>query len=635
MRALRSALVLVCALAACQRAASPELTLRPPPRIMAALPQLTDLQATAYLAPKDRAPLAGVALERGSDGESFAGFVAAEPGSYRLDVVFSGVFQGARLFIGRWRSDAFTIAAGDVVTPTFSQPLDTIGDPADRGDDDGDGLGNVDEILYGTHLDSGDSDGDGVADGADCDPADPASSYAIAESGSIEDCDGDGYLRPGLPLPTSSGAQIDCNDRDPTVNPAQQNCPADDQPPAISVLEPTPGQTLGCQRRIRARIEDASGIAGAHAEVTDLSGARARLTMRLASGSEYRTDLFYEVNGWIRPGAQTISVCATDSVGNTGCSDVAMNFAFRMPSASVLPQSVGNQSNPFDLTVAAAVAGGSIAAIALKRFDWQSGDDDVERSREIAVGDVAASSAVFHIDPGSLAQGIYLFYPVVTDDVGNQLGPDDTFAVDVAGDELVTAQEFAVCEFYDVDPLVPVRRLVVGPTAPTLMRAHLDEAIALAAGRDAGAALVEILGWGIQPDGGIALYQLSPEGDGKLWRYTFFNFTDDRQIEITWHSAADATGNPEVAVTEDSPWGYTFHPFAAAPATLVDSDAAAAAYAASAGCPAITGHESDRILYESNQPFTADDVVHIEASGSAFYWQATAVAPIDVLEGCQ
>jgi len=619
------------------RAAGPpaDFTLRPPPRVAAALPQLSDLQATAFMLPKDQTPLTGVALERGSDGESFTGFVAAKPGNYRVDIVFSGKFEGTRLFIGRWRSDAFTIAAGDVATPTFSQPLDTIGEPDDHGDDDGDSLGNVDEILYGTRLDRADSDGDGAVDGADCDPADPASSYAVAASGSIEDCDGDGYLRPGLPLPTTSGAEVDCNDRDPAINPGQQNCPADNEGPAVSVLEPSPGQALGCQRRIRARLEDPSGIAGAYAMITDLSGARARLTLRVASGSDYQTILFSEVSGWIQPGAQTISVCATDNAGNSNCVDVAMSFAFRMPSAIVLPQNVGNQSSPFDITVQAAVAGGSVASIALMRYDWQSGDVDVDRSLETTVGVVQASSASFHIDPGPLAQGSYIYYPVVTDDVGNHLEPDSTFSFDVVNGELATLQSINVCEYYSDDPVVPVRRLVIGPTQPTLMRAHLDQAIALAVGRDASADLVEILGWGVQPDGAIALYQLSPEGDGKLWRYTFFNFTDDRKIDVTWYSAAEGTTNPEVVVTENSPFGYSYHPFAAAPALLIDSDAVATAYGTSIGCPVVTGSDYDRILYQSNQPFTPDDVVRVEPDNSPYLWQATATAPITVISGCQ
>lgn len=631
-------LVVMDALAAgCHDAApAPGFTLRPPARVAAALPQLSDLQATAFMVPKDQPPLAGVALERGADGESFSGFVAARPGSYRVDIVFSGVFEGTRLFVGRWRSDAFTIAAGDVATPTFSQPLDTIGDPDDHGDDDGDGLGNVDEILYGTRLDSADSDNDGTVDGSDCDPADQTSSYPVAASGTIEDCDGDGYLRPGLPLPTSSGAQVDCNDRDPAINPGAQNCPADNEGPAISVLEPTPGQALGCFRRIRARIEDLSGVAGAYAQVTDQSGARARLTMRPAGGGEYQSDLFSEVSGWIRPGAQTITVCGTDNAGNSSCVDVAMTFVFRVPSATVLPQSVGNPASPFDLTVQATVAGGSIASIALKRFAAASADSEVDRSQETEVGTVAASSAVFHIDPGTLAPGIYLYYPVVVDDVGNALEPESTFTPDALGDQLVTTMIMNVCEYYSDDPVVPVRRLVVGPTESTLMRAHLDEAIAAAAGRDASASLVEILGWGIQPDGGIALYQLSPEGDGKLWRYKFFNFTDNREIDVIWKSAADATSsNPEVVVTEDSPFGYSLHPFAAALSALLDSDAVMAAYSGSAGCPAATGSDYDRILYQSNQPFTADDVVTVDPDSTTYSWKATAVAPLTVISGCE
>jgi hypothetical protein len=88
-------------------------------------------------------------------------------------------------------------------------------------------------------------------------------------------------------------------------------------------------------------------------------------------------------------------------------------------------------------------------------------------------------------------------------------------------------------------------------------------------------------------------------------------------------------------VEEGASCGLACHLFAAAPSALVDSDAATAAYAVSAGCPAITGSDYDRIMYMSNQPFSSDDVVRIDADGFSGFWKGAATQPTTVITACQ
>ena len=252
---MRGALFYSCCRHAWSRGAP--ATFRAPARLRQALAtSIGALEASAELVPEGATPLAAIPLDAGEDGVSFTGFIAATRGTYTLEIMFTGVFTGGseRSFLGRWPSDTFTVAEGDTVSPIFSKPLDTIGRPGDGGDLDGDGLGLIDELLWGADRTRADSDSDGLRDGDDCDPIDPARAYPIVSGGSIEDCDGDGALRMDL---TYKPGGTDCNDRDP----AKQICPIDDREgPSIAILDPMPDETVGCHRRIRAHITDPSGV---------------------------------------------------------------------------------------------------------------------------------------------------------------------------------------------------------------------------------------------------------------------------------------------------------------------------------------------------------------------------------------
>src|SRR5262249_18315582 len=157
---------------------------------------------------------------------------------------------------------------------------------------------------------------------------------------------------------------------------------------------------------------------------------------------------------------------------------------------------------------------------------------------------------------------------------------------------------------------VPVIQISVGPPriAAAKMRDHLNEAIAAAAMHDPMAGLVEIRGFGPESTGYVRLDDAAT-GDGKWWRYEFFNFTANRHIQVTWYAAAYTNPIPEVVVEENSPFGFSFHNFMHSPADLADSDEAARVYQMSAGCPQLTGNMNDSIRYLNDMPFSMNDII--------------------------
>lgn len=646
-----AALFAIAAVSAHCRGNEDSLEVRPPRTIMRALSIITELGAGAQLVPKGDAPLPRVPLTRGEDGSSFSGFIAAEPGDYTLELIFSGIHASSteRLFLGRWTSDAFTVVRGQSATPVFSQKLDTIGRPEDLGDTDNDALGLLDELLWNTDRTLTDSDGDFINDGADCGPTDRLDTFVIAPLGTIEDCDGDGSLRPDLPISTPGD---DCDDRDPSISPrAEDECgdglDRDCNPatcegdtgggPTITLLEPAASSTVGCHRRIAARIRDGAGVSGA--QVLFLDDAQPPMTVETVAlqaepNNVYATPtLDTATSVFLQEGPQKLLLRATSNRGASSEYPFSINFGLGVPVTTVLPAAIGEQTMPFQVTVNTSAPYG-IASISLM-MSRVAGDGSVARAAETMVGRVEEqNSGTFTIDPGPLAAGDYAIYPVVIDKIGNELRPGYEFSNDATAGATTDADYLCL---FDPGGDVPIRTLVKsGPPQPGFepakMRDHLAEAIAAAAARDANAQLVEIRGDGIQTDGFIALNQRSPEGDGKYWTYTFFNFTDERRVQVRWYSAAYEMTNPEVEVTEMDPFGFSFEPLAMVPA-LVDSDTAVLAYAMSPTCPPITGDDSQLIRYESNQPFSADDVVRVDVGDAT--WRATAVPPITVLDACE
>lgn len=621
-----------------------------PASLVRALSNIEALSATAELASNDGSGsrAAPVALVLGADGRSFSGFLPASPGAYALEVVFRGRPAGdaTPIFLGRWVSDAFTVVDGDVVTPTFSQPLDVVGREDDHGDDDRDGLGNLDELIFETDRTLADSDGDEVIDGSDCAPRDATERTTAARAGHLADCDGDGRLRPESPF-----LGDDCNDRDPDVHPGKRDDCSDaiDQDcnpatcrlggPSITLLEPTPNATVGCHTRIRARISDPTGVNNPEVLFVDDGTpptVEQQLVLLPAGGDEFATrELGVATVLWLENGPQRFFVRASDLGGTTRTATSTVIFQLDVPSASITPATIGTPSAPVELAVTAAAPAG-IASIRLMIAPVQA--ESVDRARETVLAQGTTSPLSFTIDPAAFTDGSYALYPIVTDRIGNRLEPQDSFQPSLQPDGTFVADAEYLCLFDAGVAAVPVRSLVIGAGStepPAKMRDHLSQAISEAAARDPAAVLVEVRGFGVGPDGVVRLDD-ALGGSGKWWRYVFFNFAADRLIEVTWYAASYGITNPEIVVTENSPFGFSYSPVLD-PAALVDSDVAAAAYSGAVGCLPLTGIESDSLRYENDQPFRNEDVIRIDVEGpggSSTGWKATATAPVTERSAC-
>ena len=105
-RAYRCAVGCLVVVAGCRASPDPSVSLRAPSVLKHALAKISTLEASASLVRQGGEAGAPLPLTRADDGVSFSGFVAAEPGVYTLEVVFTGSATVAtgRLFLGRWLS---------------------------------------------------------------------------------------------------------------------------------------------------------------------------------------------------------------------------------------------------------------------------------------------------------------------------------------------------------------------------------------------------------------------------------------------------------------------------------------------------------------------------------------------------
>lgn len=641
----RSARVLtpVCLLVAgCSSPAGSPARMEVPGVIRQALTAVTDLEATAELVAANGSRTDPVPLTRASDGVSFSGFIPADPGDYRLEVVFRGApaGQGGLLFLGRWTSDGFTVTAGATAEPRFSEPVDTIGRPGDAGDPDGDGFGNLDELLHGTDPTDADTDGDGVSDGQDCDPTDAADAFTIVSGGSIADCDGDGIRRPDVAVGAGGN---DCDDRDPTIHPGAEDdcadgidqdcnpstCPVNDvMAPVIAAVEPPDGSTVGCHTRVSATIEDDGNVAAASLYVEEpVPGQPVTIVMEQESGDTYRAaypfNIAASVDG-LTAGRHAVEVRAQDNGGNQTVEPVTYDFAFDLPTVtSFTPAVVGAQSGPFTVSVSAS-SGRTIASIQLMTKK-RSGSGTYQTDLATELGRATGSSGTFDVDPSTFEQGEHLLFLVVTDDVGNQLRPG-AIAVPIGGPDGLMIDADYRCIAAPTPPKMPARVLVVGQDAyqPATMKDLYDRAVAEAAATDPAAELVSIIGFGVRADGLVGLDDAASYV--KRWQYAFLNAGTQRALTVSWYTPAYTTTNPVIDpdagnVTADVPFPN--------PDALVDSDEAVSAYQQQ-GCPALAGGDDDYVLYHV---VDQQAVVTVNAAAGAT-WRGTATSPVVEIFGC-
>jgi hypothetical protein len=614
-----------------------------PGEVRRALANLSDLSATAELVKKDGTRQPMVALERAADGVSFSGFIAADPGDYQLEVVFEGVPAGRveSVFLGRWISDGFTITAGATANPAFSTALDTIGRPDDGGDPDGDGFGNLEEIIWGTDLSTADSDGDGVNDGDDCSPGDPANAFPIAAAGTIDDCDGDGVSRPDVRFGDGGN---DCNDQDATIHPGADDdcsdgldqdcnpstCPSNDvTAPMIGAIEPPEGSTVGCHTRMRATITDDGNVAASYVYMDEpVPGMPLSLYMMRENGDVFLAPSFNDYVNYtegLLTGTHSIELRAQDNGGNMTSKAVSYDFAYDLPQVtSMTPAELGTQSAPFTVDITATAPRG-VALLQLMAIQ-RSGGGTYNTALAIELGRATSGTGSFDVDPSELGEGEWLLYPLVTDPIGNELRPYQYPSPTGGVNGLEVSADFR-CIAMPSFPTMPARVVIVGGSngyTPVKMRELLPQALSLAASTNANAELVSIIGFGLRADGTVGLDDASSYI--KRWVFGFWDPTARRGMTVAWYTPAYITTNPVVDADDGSV--SEAMPFADS-GVLADSDQAVTAYA-QAGCPTVAGTDDDWIAY---QFIDGQAVVSIYNSAGS-NWRGTATTPITEIFAC-
>lgn len=630
-------------LLACSRGPEAELHFPAPAKLRQALTRISDLEAGATLVQRSGTRGSEQALSRAEDGVSFSGFLASEPGEYVLEVVFRGRPSGGGPlgFLGRLTSDGFTVSRGAVATPTFSQPLDPIGSSADHGDDDGDGLGLLDELLVGSDPSRSDSDGDGLPDGQDCDPTVEGRRYSIVVGGDLRDCDGDGVDRADVPY---GDPGTDCDDRDPLIRPGLTDqdcsdgvdqdcnpatCPVDDRdPPMIVGVGPAEGTRLGCHARFTAQITDNSTVASASL-VLPPAGAtpRALVFTGLGQGVYRSPPLQQALSGQQDPEANfPVSFRAVDPSGLAGERAVSYRLGLTPPTITrFTPADLGGLTGPFTVELEASSPRGvaRISLVAIRRT--AAGLYRLDQATPLASAPGGTLSVT--VDPATLGEGEVMLAPVVEDPIGNRLQPDSITMPIAAQGTLVVPSDYTCLDAPET-PSVPVRvwASAAGAYRPTTMREHLDEARSLAAATDPGAQFVKVIGFGLRPDGKIDLSDAT--SFSKRWEYGFYNPTTQRWLTVTWFTPAFATQNPVVNpdagnVVEELPLIDG--------AGLLDSDQIATAYAGIAGCGTLTGHDDDTIIYHRTDEAEGDTVY---VSAMDLSWVGTPHLPITTIALC-
>lgn len=619
----------------------PALSMRAPARVEQALTVVGDLGATATLVPSGGEATAPVPLLRGDDGVTFSGFLDATPGQYTLAIVFDGVPEGdsARHFLGRLTSDAFTVTAGAVVRPVFSTALDTVGRAGDGGDDDDDGLGFLDELLLGADPTRADTDGDGLADGKDCGPTEEARSFEILEGGSVEDCDADGFRAVTAPLGEPGedcddenagvhpGIDDDCgNDLDEDCNP--QTCPiADFEGPAVEVLAPAEGTTIGCNAPFIVEAVDPSDVTHVLMTATNqpLPGGTARTVALVSDGDDLTwraANGFGFSGGSMADGPLTVDVTGSDTAANQTTVTRSVELLIAYPEVTMAGPDTIVDGPAVSVTVTPQ-GPRPLSLLELRAAPYDPATSQVDVDEEIVLGALPTAGGSVSVDPADLA-GDYVVYPVAVDDIGNAAAPQ-AFAAFFSATLGINAGFF--CDGVEHDlPAIARRADIDGPI--TLL-AHLQEAIDIATAAEPTAYLTQVIGFGVDTNG---LVDLSRTDSSVFVAYKFMTpeavaqaGSDAESISVTWYGAASAPRNPVV-----DPTGSFLTDEIVSPASLIDSDVVAAAYAC--GGNGLQGTTNDFIMYTRDVdgaiPGT-DEVALFTADEYSWTTDATNLSDLD------
>lgn len=431
MKRLTMVLLALCTAVACAPT-SPTVSVAAPARLQRALSVVSDLGCQARLSTADGDDdVVVVDLERGDDGVTFSGFLEAPEGSYILDLTFSGVADvdeagGERRFLGRLRSDTIRVLDGDVASPVFRTGLDTIGGPDDGGDDDNDndGLGFIDELILGSSPDSADSDNDGISDGDDCRPASPVVAFAIADGGSVDDCDADGFI--GID-PVFADAGNDCDDEDAAINPAAEDdcgtlsdedcnsstCPVNDaEGPRIVVSAPEEGSSAGCGSRIVAAIDDESGVESAFATFVDDpfdQGARIVVLNETATDGVWQSQpISLSAGLGVRDGAHLLEVKAFDGTGNSASVNVNFDLVTELADVSIAGPAIVSGA-PQTVTFSASSAADIVRFVVFSSSPSPQAPSTFDLSTQTLVDELPVTGGAVSLDPADFDERAVIY----------------------------------------------------------------------------------------------------------------------------------------------------------------------------------------------------------------------------------
>ncbi|MCC7112618.1 MAG: putative metal-binding motif-containing protein [Deltaproteobacteria bacterium] len=590
-------------------APTPGLGLQAPGLLRQALDVVADLGAAATLVPRGGAPLPALQLVRGEDGVTFTGFLDATPGEYTLEVVFTGVIAGedesARVFLGRLGSDPFTVTQGQGATPRFSQPLDTVGRDGDGGDEDGDGLGLLLELLLGTSPLARDSDNDGVEDGLDCSPDDVTNATPIAEGGSLGDCDADGFDT-ALPLLGEPGD--DCDDGNASVHPGADDdcgtledsdcnpatCPVSDaEGPVVVLVTPAAGEAAGCQAELIVAASDPSEVLGVSATLPDrpITGGYVRTLIFADNGDGTWSSLGLNATGpGLVDGNERLLIQASDGRGNSSSTEASLQVALGFPAVTWdAPPSLG--AEPLSITVTP--QGPRPLTVLEIRSAPLDANGLINPTTMSTVATLPVGGGSAAVDPATLSGSVAIF-PYALDDVGNVLVP---YAQSMPMSGSTTAD-------YRCDGAthsIPASVRIAGRGRVTALH-YLQDALVLMGELDPTQELVKIILFGLESDGTIDL----SSSDYIFLAYYFNDAGGGNGKSVSYYSSAPSYGSqPFPTVNEND--GSLSDGNAMDPTDLVDSDAVVAAWPCGGNGPTGQGTD-DMIMYIRNDGNAFDSI---------------------------
>ena len=643
---LAVALLVVASVSGCRDV--PGMSVEAPARLQQALSVVDDLGCTAQLVSKDGERGDVIDLERSDDGIRFSGFVDAAPGRYTLELTFSGVAvsapEGGRRFLGRLISDDVTVVEGDAASPAFSTALDTVGRDGDNGDEDEDGLGFLDELILGSSPDNDDSDNDGVVDGLDCRPANPVINTPIAEGGSVDDCDGDGFI--GLsPIFADSGN--DCVDTNSAINPAADDdcdtlqdedcnpatCPVDDSVgPTIRIDAPAADTTAGCALRIAAAIEDPSNVQSAFATwVDDPFDSAQRVSTLTEStttpGLWQSAPISAIAATGFRDGSHLLRVTAFDGTGNSSNEDVNFTLVVDAPTVTTTGPAV-IEGGPADVSFNATSSDAIVRMVvfaAPPSVQFPNLFDIAEATQLVDVDVSAAGTTASHtisLDPADFTDR-QMIYVVIEDAVGRLSSPAvNDFASVTAG-----AVGAARCDG-NLSAKVP-GIIVEPPTDPGDLftwRGKLADATARARAIDADAQLAAVFGLGLDSGGTVDLGDAS--SFSKRWEIRFLK-PNGHGITVRYLTPAFGSTEPQVEPDVEDPLDDEVLANAANTGALRDSDELAGLFGSTGCTTSYTGNDSDAFILTRNSDF--DQAIIQTAEGDRMVLNASS---LEVIAGC-